>query len=104
MPGDVDGEVCCSRPLMGEWTLYFDGSATVTRGGVGVVLLPPEAERAYEEVVSMAFKLDFQCTNNQTEYEALILGLNTAKIIGVTELCIIGDFNLVVKQTNGEFA
>ncbi|OMO94091.1 reverse transcriptase [Corchorus capsularis] len=104
MLGDVEGEVCCSQPLMGEWTLYFDGSATATGGGAGVVLVPPEAERAYEEVVSMAFKLDFQCTNNQAEYEALILGLNTAKIIGVTELCIIGDSNLVVKQTNGEYA
>ncbi|OMO58541.1 hypothetical protein CCACVL1_25448 [Corchorus capsularis] len=95
MLGDVEGEVCCSQPLMGEWILYFDGSATATRGGAGVVLVPPEAEHAYEEVVSMAFKLDFQCTNNQAEYEALILGLNTAKIIGVTELCIIGDSNLV---------
>ncbi|OMO98613.1 reverse transcriptase [Corchorus capsularis] len=104
MPGDIDGEVCCNQPLMGEWTLYFDGSATATGGGAGVVLVSPEAERAYEEVVSMAFKLDFQCTNNQAEYEALVLGLNTAKIIGVTELCIIGDSNLVVKQTNGEFA
>ncbi|OMP08258.1 hypothetical protein COLO4_06643 [Corchorus olitorius] len=27
-----------------------------------------------------------------------------AKIIGVCELCIIGDSNLVVKQTNGEYA
>ncbi|OMP00330.1 reverse transcriptase [Corchorus capsularis] len=72
--------------------------------GAGIVLVPPEARCEHEEALSLAFKLDFPCTNNQAEYEALVLGLHTARIIGVEELCIIGDSNLVVKQTNGEFS
>ncbi|OMO74738.1 hypothetical protein COLO4_26525 [Corchorus olitorius] len=91
-------------PTQVDEVVTLDSMPGDVDGGAGVVLVPPEAERAYEEVVSMAFELDFQCTNNQAEYEALMLGLNTAKIIGVCELCIIGDSNLVVKQTNGEYA
>ena len=56
------------------------------------------------EPISLAFKLDFPCTNNQAEYEALILGLFTANSIGVNNLCIHGDSNLIIKQANGEFA
>ncbi|OMO71117.1 hypothetical protein CCACVL1_18435 [Corchorus capsularis] len=103
-PGVVHTEVCHIEPSYGECHLFFDGSSTTSGGHAGIVLIPLEARRENEEVLSFAFKLDFSCTNNQAEYEALVLGLHTARIIGVDELCIIGDSNLVVKQTNGEFS
>ncbi|OMO67929.1 hypothetical protein CCACVL1_20188 [Corchorus capsularis] len=104
LPGEVHVEVCHIEPSCGEWQLFFDGSSTTSGGGAGIVLIPPEARCEHEEALSLAFKLDFPCTNNQPEYETLVLGLHTATIIGVEELCIIGDSNLVVKQTNGEFS
>ncbi|OMO93611.1 hypothetical protein COLO4_16779 [Corchorus olitorius] len=100
LPGEVHTEVCHVEPPCGEWQLFFDGSSTASGGGAGIVIIPPEAQRKHEEVLSLAFKLDFPCTNNQAEYEALVLGLHTAKVIGVDELCIIVDSNLVVKRTN----
>ena len=68
---------------------------------LGLELNSQESSR---EPISLAFKLDFPCTNNQAEYEALILGLFTASAIGANNLCIHGDSNLIVKQANGEFA
>ena len=62
------------------------------------------SQKSSREPISLAFKLDFPCTNNQAEYEALILGLFTTSAIGVNNLCIHGDSNLIVKQVNGEFA
>ena len=48
----------------------FDGSCTRNNVGDGVWLHNTESN--YAE--SHAFKLDFKCTNNISEYEALILG------------------------------
>ncbi|CAL9006545.1 unnamed protein product [Prunus brigantina] len=50
--------------------MYFDGSSTESRSGAGVVIESPQGQRW-----QFAFQLDFRCTNNQAEYEALIIGL-----------------------------
>ena len=57
------------------WCMKFDGSYTKKNAGSGVWLY--NAENNYTE--SHAFKLDFKCTNNVAEYEALILGLHLLK-------------------------
>ena len=61
---------------------------------LGLELNSQESSR---EPISLAFKLDFPCTNNQAEYEALILGLFTTSAIGANNLCIYGDSNLIIK-------
>ncbi|CAL5396957.1 unnamed protein product [Camellia sinensis] len=83
----------------GEWSLSFDGSSTSKGGGAGIVLISLNQTK-----VNLSYKLDFKCSNNETEYEALILGLMAALHLGVSLLCIKGDSNLVVKQTNGDYA
>ncbi|XP_028123698.1 uncharacterized protein LOC114320834 [Camellia sinensis] len=83
----------------GEWSLSFDGSSTSKGGGAGIVLVSPN-----QTEVNLAYKLDFKCSNNEVEYEALILGLMAALHLGVSLLCIKGKSNLMVKQTNGDYA
>ena len=65
-----------------EWTLNFDGSSTHEGGGVGIVLKSTGNERR----VDLSYKLDFTCTNNEVEYETLILGLMAALNIRVSKL------------------
>ena len=48
--------------------------------------------------------MEFECSNNEAEYEALVLGLLEALRRGIQVLTIKGDSNLVVKQVTGEFA
>ena len=43
------------------------------------------------------------CTNNMTEYEACIVGLQAALEFGAYELEVFGDSLLIVSQTNGEW-
>ncbi|KAK9943690.1 hypothetical protein M0R45_009291 [Rubus argutus] len=81
------------------WTLHFDGSSTTTGGGAGVVLTSPDVES-----MALSFKLNFPCTNNVAEYEALIMGLSTAQEMGIRNLKVVGDSNLVLSQLNGDFA
>jgi hypothetical protein len=70
----------------GFWTLEFDGSHSSFGSGVGIVLTAPSQETFY-----YSYRLEYHCTNNIVEYEAMILGLNLAIEKGVTHLRVIGD-------------
>ncbi|XP_059310034.1 uncharacterized protein LOC132061196 [Lycium ferocissimum] len=52
----------------------------------------------------MVVKLKFRCTNNIVEYEACILGLRMALDMDINELMVIGDFDLLIHQVQGERA
>ncbi|KAI5316275.1 hypothetical protein L3X38_045451 [Prunus dulcis] len=80
------------------WKLYFDGSKTDKASGAGVVLEEPLGVRH-----CYSFQLDFQCTNNRAEYEALIIGLEMLVELGVQSVEILGDSMLVLKQIAGEY-
>ncbi|RVW15989.1 Retrovirus-related Pol polyprotein from transposon 297 [Vitis vinifera] len=51
--------------------------------------------------VWLAFSDHHRLTNNIVEYEACITGLETALDLGIRQLEIHGDSNLVIKQTQG---
>ncbi|CAL2277541.1 unnamed protein product [Prunus armeniaca] len=65
---------CLNNPIysvhLTPWKLYFDGSKTDVASRARIVLEEPLGIRH-----CYSFQLDFQCTNNMAEYEALIIGL-----------------------------
>jgi ribonuclease HI len=79
-----------------HWTLFFDGSTHSKKAGAGVVLIDPSGEQVKYMVL-----LDFEATNNMAEYEALIFGLMVALSLGVRELLVKGDSQLVIRQVPG---
>jgi ribonuclease HI len=78
--------------------MYFDGASTKDSAGAGVVLISP-----LKEAMNLSFTLDFKTTNNIEEYEALILGLNTTKEMGIKGLKVFGDADLIIQQVNNTF-
>jgi ribonuclease HI len=80
-----------------HWTLFFDGSARSKRAGASVVLIDPRGEQ-----LKYMVHLDFEATNNMAEYEALIFGLTAALSLGVRELLVKGDSQLIIRQVWGE--
>jgi ribonuclease HI len=46
--------------------------------------------------------LEFKATNNMAEYEALIFGLSAALSLGIHQLLVNGDSQLIIKQVRGE--
>jgi hypothetical protein len=60
------------------WTVFCDGSWGTFRAGAAAVLVAPSKVRT-----CYAIKLDFSCTNNIVEYEALLLGLRKLKEMGI---------------------
>ena len=98
VPGGV-GETLLADLVDSIWTLKFDGSSTSSSSGASIVLIKEDGE-----TIAKSFKLDFSCSNNASEYEAYITGLAIAHEIGIKHLRVIGDSNLVICQTKGEFS
>lgn len=44
-----------------------------------------------------------KATNNVAEYRALLLGIERARELGASELELIGDSELIVRQVKGEY-
>ncbi len=83
---------------LSRWTLYFDGSKTTDSAGVGIIIRSPEGSE-----VQFAHGLDFGCSNNQAEYEALIVGLEIMEELGAKNLKVVRDSQVVIKQLTGEY-
>ena len=54
-------------------------------------------------IIEEAFRLEKQMTNNEAEYEALIYGLELALKLGVQNLKVLLDSELVSGQVNKTF-
>ncbi|XP_058185730.1 uncharacterized protein LOC131302955 [Rhododendron vialii] len=79
------------------WKLYFDRAANQKGFGIGVLLIAPNGSH-----IPLAFKLNFEVTNNQAEYKACIVGMEATIKIRIEKLEVVGDSNLVVSQANGD--
>jgi len=44
-----------------------------------------------------SYKLAFECSNNEAEYEAMIIGLKILRKLNAKRISIYGDSKLVIK-------
>ncbi|XP_074342063.1 uncharacterized protein LOC141679465 [Apium graveolens] len=80
------------------WILHVDGAINNSGSGAEIILVTPEGHR-----LMSAIHFKFYVTNNDAEYEALINGLKLALEVGVVNLIVRSDSELVVNQVNGGF-
>ncbi|XP_075644936.1 uncharacterized protein LOC142615907 [Castanea sativa] len=80
------------------WEVYTDGASNRKGAGVGVVLISPE-----KLVIEKSLRLGFPATNNEAEYEALLVGTQMVRHLGGKVVRVFCDSRLVVGQVNGEF-
>jgi ribonuclease HI len=64
---------------------------------VGFILISPTG---FEQEV--AIRLDFDCTNNQAKYKALLSGLELVVESEVKAVTVFGDSKFIVQQLTGE--
>jgi ribonuclease HI len=74
--------------FQGFWKMSFDGACSKSGIRVGVVFKIPQSC-----IYPHAIRLNFPCTNNEVEYEALIQGLILALQMKVQDLIVTGDSN-----------
>ena len=82
----------------GWWTFCVDRASRQSGAEIGLQLTSPIGERIKQEVL-----LGFSVSNNESEYEAMIVGLELALAVGANNLLIRSDSQLVVGQVNAEF-
>lgn len=80
--------------------LFVDGASRGNPGpaGAGARLLDAEGRLVDESARYLGHR-----TNNQAEYEALILGLNRVRQFRPPRLRVYSDSELLVRQMRGEF-
>ena len=81
--------------------MYFNGVAYQSGYGIGVLLVSPQGDHISRSV-HLAFFYQHPITNNIVEYEACILGLETALELGIRQMKVFGDSNLVLRQIQGD--
>ncbi|KAL2240957.1 UNVERIFIED_CONTAM: Retrovirus-related Pol polyprotein from transposon opus [Sesamum indicum] len=78
------------------WMLHVDGSSNANNGGAGILI---EGTGGME--IEVAVRLSFPITNNEAEYEALLLSLELALEAGAQILEVYTDSQLVAMQIEG---
>ncbi|XP_057540741.1 uncharacterized protein LOC130818595 [Amaranthus tricolor] len=81
-----------------EWKLYVDGSSTQLASGAGLLIESSAGVR-----MERAVRFEFAASNNEAEYEALLMGLKICYEAGGKILSAFSDSQLIVGQVNGEF-
>jgi len=83
-----------------EYTLKFDGCSKGNPGpaGAGAVIY-----KNGEEVWGGSIFLGNNQTNSYAEYSGLIIGLKRAQVMGIKDIHVYGDSDLVIKQMTGAY-
>jgi ribonuclease HI len=72
------------------WTMFCDGSWGTIDAGVDAILISPSKIKT-----CYTTRLEFNCTNNIAEYEALILGLQKLKAMGIRRTVLKSDSQVI---------
>ena len=91
-----DKEIVEVASLSG-WRMYFDSAANHSGYGIGVLLISPHDDHIPRSI-HLVFSDRYPAMNNIVEYEACILGLETALELGIRRMKIFSDSNLVIRQ------
>ncbi|GKC62319.1 reverse transcriptase domain-containing protein [Tanacetum coccineum] len=80
-----------------KWRLYTDGASNSDGSRVGLMLIDPEGKE-----YTYALRFEFETTNNEAEYEALLAGLRIAQEMEIAKVEIFLDSQLLVNQIKVE--
>ncbi|GJV70663.1 reverse transcriptase domain-containing protein [Tanacetum coccineum] len=72
-----------------EWKLYMDGASSSDGSGAWLMLIDPKGKE-----YTYALRFNFDATNNEAEYEALLAGLRITQEMEIINLAIFVDSQL----------
>ena len=78
--------------------MYVDGASSKNGCGTGLLLIRPTGEK-----LAYVLRFDFRVSNNKSEYEALIEGMEVARKLGVESIKIYSNSQLTVNQVWGNY-
>jgi len=86
--------------LSSRLVVNVDGGARGNPGpaAIAAVVATPDGEVLEERSETIG-----EATNNVAEYRALLLGIERARALGASELELVGDSELIVRQVLGDY-
>ena len=87
-----------SQYRLPAWKVYVDGVSNQKGSGIGLVLISPE-----KVIIEKSLRLDFSATNNEAEYEVLLIGIAMVQRMRGNLVKLFSDSRLVVGQVKGKF-
>jgi hypothetical protein len=81
-PNDYDDDM---------WHMHFDSACSNEGNEEGIILYSPILGKIH----NFSYKLEFSCTNNVVEFEALLLGIENAYNLGLFILLFLVIQNLL---------
>jgi hypothetical protein len=73
------------------WIVFCDGLwGTFGAGAAAILISPSKIKTCY------AARLEFNCTNNIAEYEALLLGLRKLRALGIRRAVLKSDSQVII--------
>ena len=87
-----------SQYRLPTWEVYRDVASNQKGLGIGLVLISPK-----KVIIEKSLKLDFSTTNNEAEYETLLIGMAMVQRMGGKSVKVFSDSRLVVSQVKREF-
>lgn len=80
------------------WRLFTDEASNIHGACLGIFLKSPQ-----EDTAAYSMRCEFKASNNEAEYEALVMGLEAAKELKIKKLHVSCDSLLIVNQVNGSY-
>ena len=75
----------------------MDGAANQWGAGMGLVLVSPE-----KIIIEKSLRLGFSPTNNEAEYETLLMGMTMVQKMGGKTVEMFSNSRLIISQVKGE--
>ena len=88
----MDGQGVEEHP---QWSIHTNGSSNKQASGAGIIFHSPKNDE-----IECMVHLDFLTTNNEVEYEALVVGLYLVRAASMVVYC---DFQVVTSQVNSDY-
>uniref|UniRef100_A0A6U1LVX6 RNase H type-1 domain-containing protein n=1 Tax=Fibrocapsa japonica TaxID=94617 RepID=A0A6U1LVX6_9STRA len=90
------------KPAQDRPVMFFDGASRGNpgEGGAGAVIYTSDS---FENQLWRGYRYLGECTNNEAEYTAFLLGLQAAADAGIQNLKVCGDSMLVINQATGKW-
>nr|GFB43168.1 reverse transcriptase domain-containing protein [Tanacetum cinerariifolium] len=98
MPSNASQGMSVVETQEKPWTLFTDGSSCVDGSGAGLILTNTDGVE-----FTYALRFQFVASNNEAEYEALIIDLRIATQMGVKNIQANVDSKLVANQVLGTY-
>ena len=89
MDGKLVGTISQHGPSL--WEVYVDGASNQKGSRVKLVLISPE-----KIIIEKPLRLDFFASNNEAEYEALMMGMAMVQRMGRKSVKVFSDSRLIV--------